>query len=78
MLGGPPHSPKKLYVSPRPGLGDWFVEVSPIDEPGHLEYIPPELSRRTVNRLVRRYEIPKPWFYNPLLIPGDEEKKPPQ
>ena len=46
---------------------------------GHMttECIPPELGRRQVHRLSRLYKVPIHWFYNPLMIPGDEEKRPP-
>lgn len=37
------------------------------------EYIPLELERRLVARLSRVYSIPIHWFYNPLMIPGEEE-----
>lgn len=39
--------------------------------------LPDELSRRIVDRLAYRWNVPKHWFYNPLMIPGDEENRPP-
>lgn len=41
------------------------------------EYIPPELGRREPQRLADLYDIPIQWFYTPLMIPGEEEKRPP-
>lgn len=54
-----------------------LVEVAGPDGQLSTEYIPPELGRREPQRLADIYDIPLPWFYNPLLIPGDEDKKPP-
>ena len=39
------------------------------------EYIPPELDRSTPQRLSDLYGIPIEWFYTPLMIPGEEDKK---
>jgi hypothetical protein len=41
------------------------------------EYIPDVVSRRTVNRLYRRFRVPKAWFYDELSIPGEEEERKP-
>ena len=70
---GPPHSPKKLSVTLCEG---WWVTVSDGEWHSH-EYIPPELGRRVINRLIERFKVPKIWFYEPLHIPGEEEKRPP-
>ena len=43
----------------------------------NTEYIPSELGRRLPQRLADTYEIPIQWLYNPLMIPGEEENKPP-
>jgi len=42
----------------------------------NTECIPPELGRREPQRLSEVYDIPLPWFYNPLLIPDDKRHKP--
>jgi hypothetical protein len=67
---------KKIDFAPLP---DDFVEIAggPNGELT-IEYIPPELGRREPQRLADLYKIPIQWLYNPLMIPGDEEKKPPQ
>jgi hypothetical protein len=41
------------------------------------EFIPPELGRRLVNRIVDRFGIPKQWLYEPLMIPAEDDCKPP-
>ena len=75
---GPPHSPYKLYISVDNPKEDYWVTISDGTRPGHVTYIPNSgLTRQSVNRLVKRYGVPKDWFYTPLLIPGDEEKKSP-
>jgi hypothetical protein len=51
-----------------------LVEVAGPDGQMSTEYIPPELGRRLPQRLAEIYDIPLPWFYNPLLIPGDSDK----
>lgn len=58
-------------------LADDFVEIADSDGNMTTEYIPPELKRREPQRLADLYGIPIQWFYTPLMIPGDEEKKPP-
>lgn len=69
---GPPHSSMKLYISED---GNW-VTISDGKGPAFLEYIPVSgLTRQTVNRLSRRYQIPRDWFYNSLLIPGEEHTR---
>jgi hypothetical protein len=71
---GPPHSPIKLYISV---TGNW-VTVSDGNKSGSLEFVPPSgLIRRAVNRLNRKYKVPRDWFYDPLQIPGDETKRKP-
>lgn len=63
-----------LYISV--ALDSYWVMVA--DEHNSTpEYIPEELERRLVARLSRVYNVPIHWFYNPLMIPGEEEKKPP-
>jgi hypothetical protein len=54
-----------------------LVEVAAPNGEMWTEYIPPELERRAPQRLSDVYDIPLQWFYNPLMIPGDEEKKKP-
>ena len=71
---GPPHSPKKLTIQEHP---DWWVTVSDNDKWTLLEYIPPEVSMRTVNHLSERFRVPKVWFHEPLKAPGDEEQRQP-
>ena len=39
--------------------------------------IPDELGRRFVDRLSRLFDVPIHWFYNPLMIPGEEEQSKP-
>jgi hypothetical protein len=63
------------------GLGivcgnDDNVEIASEDETS-LETIPAELGKKLVSRLARVYKVPIHWFYNPLMIPGEEDKKPP-
>ena len=71
---GPPHSPHRLVVSPK----GFFTTIATDDgKKLACEYLPEKVSRRTVNRLCRRCKVPKPWFYDVLLIPGDEEKQKP-
>lgn len=66
---------KKIDFAPLP---DGYVEIAGSDGEMTTEYIPPELGRREPQRLSSLYKIPIQWLYNPLMIPGDEEKKPPQ
>lgn len=40
-------------------------------------HIPDELGSRMVWRLADRYKVPIHWFYNPLMIPGEEDKRRP-
>jgi len=35
------------------------------------------LGRRLVDRLAYHWDVPKHWFYNPLMIPGEEDKRKP-
>jgi hypothetical protein len=65
------------------------IDFAPVPNSKHLyevaapngemwtEYIPPELARRTPQRLSEVYDIPLQWFFNPLMIPGEENKKKP-
>ena len=53
-----------------------LVEVAGPSGEMTTECIPPELGRREPQRLSSLYGIPIQWFYNPLMIPGDEDKKP--
>jgi hypothetical protein len=39
--------------------------------------IPPELGRKLVHYLARRFSVPIQWFWNPLMIPGDEDRRRP-
>ena len=54
----------------------WWVSIA---SEGRIcrEFIPPELGRRLVNRIVERFSIPKQWLYAPLMIPGDEDGRQP-
>jgi hypothetical protein len=54
--------------------GKHLFTVSPPRGVAHVEYIPPELGRDMPQRLSEEYKIPIIWFYNPLLIPGEEER----
>jgi hypothetical protein len=64
------------------------ISFAPIPNSKHLfevaakgemwtEYIPPELDRMGPQRLSDLYGIPIEWFYTPLMIPGEEDRKPP-
>ena len=66
---------KKIDFAPLP---DNYVEIAGPDGEMTTEYIPPELGRREPQRLAEFYKIPISWLYNPLMIPGEEERKPPQ
>jgi hypothetical protein len=54
-----------------------LVEVAHLNGEMSTEYISPELGRRGPQRLSDLYGIPIQWLYNPLMIPGEEEKKKP-
>ena len=54
-----------------------MVEIAHPNGNTWIEYIPPELGRREPQRLADLFDIPVEWFYNRLLIPGEEEDKPP-
>ena len=54
-----------------------LYEVAASNGEMNTEYIPPELGRRAPQRFSDVYGIPLAWFYNELLIPGQEEDKPP-
>jgi hypothetical protein len=66
-----------FFVDPEDPL---YVTIMPLDETlSGPEYIPipEELSTKLVRHLWWHYKIPIHWFWNPLMIPGDEEEKPP-
>lgn len=64
------------YVDPEEPL---YVDIVPTQEGLEPMRIPleDELSGKAVRSLWRHYKIPIHWFWNPLVIPGDEEEKPP-
>jgi hypothetical protein len=66
-----------FFVNPDNPL---YVSIMPLDEslsgPERIA-IPEELSAALVRYLWWHYKIPIHWFWNPLMIPGEEEKKPP-
>lgn len=51
-----------------------LFEVAAPNGAMNVEYIPPELGRREPQRLSDVYDIPLPWFYNPLLIPNRQKE----
>jgi hypothetical protein len=55
----------------------YLVEVAAPNGAMATEYIPPELGRREPQRLATLYGIPIQWLYSPLMIPGEEEGRPP-
>ena len=66
----PPHCKREITVSLGQGNPPdcWDVKIS--DGKTHMVfYVPPETSRRTINDIVRRFDIPKFWFYEPMTIP---------
>jgi hypothetical protein len=67
---------KKIDFAAVPGEKDLFEVAAPNGEMW-TEYLPLELKRREPNRLARLYGIPVQWFYTPLMIPGEEDKKTP-
>jgi hypothetical protein len=67
---GPPHSPKKLTVVEG---NDWWVVVSDDVKWTLNYYLPPNVDRHVVNQISRRFQVPKVWFYEPLIAPGEEE-----
>jgi hypothetical protein len=67
---------KHVDFAPLPGTKH-LVEVAGPNGEMSTECIPPELGRREPQRLADLYGIPIQWLYNPLMIPGDEDKKPP-
>ena len=71
---GPPHSSKKLELLE--DVTSYWVTITDGEDIA-LENIPPEVGRLLVDRLVYKWDVPRHWFYNPLMIPGDEESKPP-
>jgi hypothetical protein len=70
---------KKINFAPLPDTPETkhLVEVASPNGEMWTEYIPPELKRREPQRLADLYNIPVEWLYNPLMIPGEENKKPP-
>lgn len=42
-----------------------------------VEYIPPELGRRTPQHLADLFGFPVEWLYNPLLIPRENDDNKP-
>lgn len=67
---------KKIDFVQLPGTKH-LVEVAAPNGEMTVEYIPPELGRRLPQRLSDLYGIPIQWFYSPPMIPGEEDKKPP-
>ena len=68
---GPPESPKALSLSVKeadPSMG-WMVTIAS-DEFSTVEWVPPLVGRRLINRWSKRFMVPKIWFYEPLSIPG--------
>jgi hypothetical protein len=65
---------KRLGVVP---LADDYVEIAGLDGELTTEYLPTELGRREPQRLSELYAIPIQWFYYPLMIPGEEDKRTP-
>jgi hypothetical protein len=63
-----PHVKKTVTFSER---SDWDVAIFNEDF-ATVQYIPPNPSRQTINRIARRFGIPKEWFYEPLTIPCDD------
>ena len=73
---------KKISFAPLPVAGPgkegkYLVEVATPSGEMWTEYVPPELGRRLPQRLADLYGVPLEWLYNPLMIPGEENKKPP-
>ena len=68
----PPHVAKIVHVAERDG---WYVAISN-DDFATVQYIPPNPSRRTINRLHLRFGIPREWFYEPLTVPKEDETRP--
>jgi hypothetical protein len=65
------------YVDPEDPL---YVDIVPTQEgfePMRVA-LEEELSGKTVRSLWRHYRIPIHWFWNPLMIPGEEETGRPQ
>jgi hypothetical protein len=67
---------RSVDYAPVPGSKDLYEVAAPNGEM-NTEYIPTELGRMLPQRLADTYDIPIQWFYNPLMIPCDEEKKKP-
>lgn len=66
---------KKIYFAAVADSKHLFEVAAPNGEM-YTEYIPPELGRRLPQRLSELYGIPLSWFYNPLMISGDNDGKP--
>jgi hypothetical protein len=56
-----------------------FVSILPNEEGVHPQKlaIPDPLPPKLVCYLWWHYKIPIHWFWNPIMIPGDEDQKPP-
>jgi len=67
---------KGIDFAPVPNQKHLFEVAAPNGEM-YTECIPPELGRWLPQRLSDTYDIPLQWFYNPLMIPGDQHGKPP-
>ena len=67
---------KKIYIAPVADAQNLYEIVAPSGEIS-TECIPPELGRREPQRLADLYDIPVQWFYTPLMIPGEEDKRKP-
>jgi hypothetical protein len=67
---------KGISFAPSPNQKKYYFEVA-IDGRMSTEYIPPELGRKGPIRFHQLYGIPLEWFYMPLSIPGEEDKKAP-
>jgi hypothetical protein len=70
---------KKIDFAPVPSSPNskYLVEIVGLNGEMSTEYIPPELGRREPQRLADLFGIPIQWLYSPLMIPGDEDNKPP-
>ena len=67
----PPHAPHRLTVTEH---DNWWVTISDNAKWTLKEYLPLEVTQRTVNHLCERFNVPKTWLYEPLSIPGEEEQ----
>jgi len=60
-----------------PDKSGWWVTVAPTNGRIARTFVPPELGRRLVNQICDRFDIPKEWLYEPLMIPGEEDGREP-